>query len=217
MKKLLDEIGKQQCIPDQSLKLIVFPANAMSVTSENRKDVIQKIKCLATEFNVDLVIGVKVVDGSRSLSENYLVTKEQKTFCYKRLHKFSDEDSEIGDHFLVVDRDYGRLAILQDIDLLVPETTKVLGKMGVDLVAVVSDEDDKLMRTLCTARSSEYLHFLMSNKRGHCGCYAGGFKSVIPFQEDKRCVLIELDIEHVREKKGLSISMNPELILRKAG
>lgn len=198
------------------LNLVVFPANVSKISSEDVKELLSSLKSLAHEFNLDFVMGMTITDGDRSSPVSYMITKDQKFFCYKRLHKLPDETIETGDHFFVIDREYGRVAMLQDKDLFVPETTKVLGKMGVDIVAVSGDEEDHLISTFCKVRSSDYLHILMANQNGFCGIYAGGFRTYPSFQEHQNGIIMELDTHHVREKKELKIEIDPYLILRKA-
>lgn len=216
IKNTLHQLSKHYFFFGNGLRLVVFPANVLSDSSSEIEKIINHLKNLSREYGLDIVIGFKQLEEGRSSSTSYLLTSDQKCFSYKRLHKLLSETVEVGEHFTVVDRDYGRIAIVQDKDLWIPETSKVLGKMGVDFVAVSADEEDDFMRVLCKVRSLDYLHIVMANKSACSGIYAGGFKVFPNFKENEQAVMMELDTEHVRQKKELQIGFDYRSILKKA-
>ncbi len=216
IKGNLQKLSKQYFFFGNGLKLVVFPANVLRVSPTEIQEIDKQLRYLAGEYGVDFVIGFQEIEEDHSSSTSYLFTNEQKSFYYKKLHKLSSETTKIGEHFTVVNRNYGRVAIVQDKDLWVPETSKVLEKMGVDIVAVCADEADEWMRIFCKARSLDYLHIVMANRKGVNGIYAGGFKTFPYVKEAEGVVMMELDIEHVREKKELRIGFDHESILKQA-
>lgn len=214
IKDTLSNLSRRCFFFNNGLKLVVFPSNVLTGSSSEIETIVKHLGNFAVKYGVDFVIGFRKLDEDRSSSMTYLLTNDRKCFPYKRLHKLPSEKIEVGEHFTVVDRDYGRLAIIQGKDLWVPETSRVLGKMGVDLVAVSAEEEDDLMRLFCKVRSSDSLHILMSNQTGCKGIYGGSFKMFPQFKEDDETVLMELDIQLVREKKELKIGFDYQSILK---
>ena len=117
IKSSLQKLSKRYFFFANGLKLVVFPANMLTVSSIEIKEIDKSLRHLAGEYGVDFVIGFQEIDGDYSFSTSYLFTNEKKSFCYKKLHKLISETIEIGTHFTVVNRDYGRIAIVQDKDL----------------------------------------------------------------------------------------------------
>ncbi|HYF92597.1 MAG TPA: nitrilase-related carbon-nitrogen hydrolase [Symbiobacteriaceae bacterium] len=67
-------------------------------------------------------------------STAWLTGPEGPVGCYRQLH--AEPGSRAGDRFAVFDLPWGRLGLLVDGDLLVPEAARILAKRGADLVAV---------------------------------------------------------------------------------
>ena len=182
---------------NQVLRLIVYPANTFSVPDPAG---MARLQSISKESNVDLLVHF----GALLPPQSVLVTPSATTYTYLRTHRARDEqipDSKLSDHYWVVDRDYGRLALMQDKDLFAPETGIVLAKMGVDVVAVNADSASDMLGALWKSRTGDYLHFVVANKQGKEGIYLGGYQATPDFIEAEGQVLMQINTQHVRSKK----------------
>lgn len=213
LKEIKDTLVKLQAYRNNlSCKLVVFPADVLNLKPAEIDQFINSLRSLTKQTNVDIVLGLRALADNCPMS--FLITKEGKSYCYKRLHRLESENIQTGDHFFVIDRDYARLALLQDKDLLISETTRVLAKMGVDLVAVSANMDDANIKTFAKVRSLDYLHIAMSNLNGSNGIYLGGFLTYPSFKEDNFMTIMQVDTTHVRKKKELKTGCDLELLLK---
>jgi predicted amidohydrolase len=181
------------------LRLIVFPANSLTV-NETGFDT-EPLKGLASELKVDLVIGVKETSGGKHYASSFLFTKEGSVIKYQRVHRAAGERLDTGDSFVVVSRDYARIALLQGADIFAPESSRVLAKMGTDIIVISADDATPLMSGLCRLRTGDYLHVMLANRQGTEGVYAGGYLASPDRVEQEGISLMTLDTAHVRNKK----------------
>lgn len=185
-----------------ALKLIVFPANAFGMTPAKPSDV-EAMKALAGEIGIDLIIGVGETEAGRHYSTSLLFTSDGRVIKYRRTHRFEAERIDVGSDFIVIDRDYARVGLLQGQDLFAPESSRVLAKMGVDIIAVSADMDSSLLSSLCRTRTADRVHVVIANRKGTEGVYAGGYRASPDHVEREGAALMELDTNHVRNKKEL--------------
>lgn len=159
----------------KELRLIVFPANSLTI-NETGFDT-ELFKALAGELKLDLVIGVKETSAGKHYASSFLFTKEGLVTKYRRVHRAAGERLETGDSFVVVNRDYARIALLQGADIFAPESSRVLAKMGTDIIVISADDATPLMSGICRLRTGDYVHVMLANHQGTEGVYAGGYGS----------------------------------------
>jgi predicted amidohydrolase len=199
---------------ERSLKLIVFPANAFNVTPAASSD-IEAMKALAGELGIDLIVGVGETDAGRRYSTSLLFTKEGQVLKYRRVHRSGTETIAVGSDFVVVNRDYARIGLLQAQDIFAPESSRVLAKMGVDLVAVSADTENSLLSALCRTRTADRLHMVIANRRGVEAVYAGGYIASPDHVEREGTALMDVDTNHIRNKKELRRFDGWDLLLKR--
>src|SRR5579872_3626215 len=103
-----------------TIRLMVFPANYFGSSEPNG---LAKLQAFAKDNGTDLVLGM-----AGAVPRSVMVTSGGEVYEYSRTHRLRSEtipDSKLGPHYWVVDRDYGRVALLHDVDLMVPETSLV--------------------------------------------------------------------------------------------
>jgi predicted amidohydrolase len=197
------------------LKLVVFPANSLTV-NETGFDT-EPLKALASELKLDLVIGVKEISGGKHYASSLLFTKERSVIKYQRVHRAAGERLNTGDSFVVVNRDNARLALLQGADIFAPESSRVLAKMGTDIIVISADDATPLMSRLCRVRTGDYLHVMLANRQGTEGVYAGGYLASPDLVEQEGVSLMTLDTTHVRNKKELRRFDGWDMFLKSKG
>jgi predicted amidohydrolase len=186
----------------RTLKLMVFPANAFNVTPTNSSDV-EAMKALAGELGIDLIIGVGETEAGRHYSTSLLFTSDRRVIKYRRVHRSGTERIDVGSDFVVINRDYARIGLLQGQDLFAPESSRVLAKMGVDLIAVSADTENSLLSSLCRTRTADNVHVVIANRKGVEGVYAGGYIASPDRVESEGTALMDVDTNHIRNKKEL--------------
>lgn len=185
----------------QTLKLVVLPANSLAV-NETTFDA-EPFKALARELGLDLVVGVTETSGAKRYASSYLFTGDGQLIKYRRVHRLPGERLDLGDDFVLANRDYARIALLQGADIFAPESSRVLAKMGVDIIAVSADDASPLMADLSHIRTGDYVHIMLANRRGLEGIYAGGYVASPDRVEREGVSLMTLDTGHVRNKKEM--------------
>jgi predicted amidohydrolase len=182
---------------ERQLRLAVFPETYFNSL---HPDHIAVLKGFAMRHNVDVLISAPE-DG---VPISLLIASTGETYTYRRTHRRRNSTipaSALSDNYWVVDRDYGRVAITQGVDMLAPETSLVLAKLGVDVIAVSADDNASVLDSLWATRSADYVHLVVANKRGREGVYLGGYRAVPSQVTDEGTVLLEINTAHVRKKK----------------
>jgi predicted amidohydrolase len=197
-----------------TLRLIVFPANAFGVTPANPLN-IEAMKALAGELGIDLIVGVRETEPGRRYSTSLLFTRDGQVIKYRRVHRSERENIDVGTDFVVVNRDYARIGLLQAQDLFAPESSRVLAKMGVDLVAVSADTENILLNSVCRTRTADGVHLVVANRSGTEGVYAGGYIASPDHVEREGVALMDVDTNHIRNKKELRRFDGWDLLLRR--
>ncbi|WP_158890131.1 nitrilase-related carbon-nitrogen hydrolase [Amycolatopsis anabasis] len=180
----------------KKLRLIVFPANYLPGRDASG---LAALSAFATSEGTDLLIHFPATGADAPVST--LLTSDGKTYDYKRTHKKRGEPiTGLSNDYLVIDRDYGRLALMQDVDMLAPETAQVLARMGVDVVAMNADGTEPVRSGMWKSRTGDYLHIVTANKSGPEGIYLGGYRADPPFTETEGQVIRDVTTGDVREK-----------------
>jgi predicted amidohydrolase len=194
------------------LRLVVLPSGMFFETDE---PTVAELRRIADRGDVDLVVGFDS-DAKAKRPISLFVAGDDgssEVFRYHRTHRQRNEDAYVGDDFLVLDRQYGRVAVLQGPDLLAPETTVVMAKMGVDIVAVSANMTGDNLNALWRTRSGDYLHVVLANGNGSEGIYLGGYKRSPSEMTGEGEVLMLTNTADVRDKKEpRHIDLTPLLV-----
>ncbi|WP_224363196.1 nitrilase-related carbon-nitrogen hydrolase [Hyalangium versicolor] len=177
-----------------TLRLIVYPANYFQAPDPTG---LQALQAFSTQSNVDLLLHF----GAAAPPESRLLTPSGQSYTYLRTHRARDEQIPLANNYWIIDRDYARVALLQDKDMFAPETSTVMAKLGVDVVAINADTDSSVLSPLWQSRTGDYLHIVVANLHGKEGIYLGGYQSNPSFMEADGRVLMQLNTQHVRSKK----------------
>lgn len=178
------------------LKLAVFPQGYFPNADAGNLGPLQDFS--RTE-GVDLVLGIAGVPP-----KSLLITSDDGTYTYVRTHRGRREPippERLSNEFFVIDRPYARVALLQDRDLFAPETSVVMAKMGIDVIAVGADSADSVLSALWQSRTGDYLHIVVANKRSVEGVYLGGYIAFPSFVEKEGLALLQMNTADVRNKK----------------
>jgi predicted amidohydrolase len=159
----------------------------------------------AAAHGIDLVVPFRRESGSQPTPVSVLFAvkagQAPTLYRYYRTHRSRNDPAAVMDRFFVIDRDYGRLALLHGEDLVAPETTVVMAKMGVDVVAVSANTADPVMPALWRSRTGDTMHIVVANGQGPEAVYVGGFIANPLQQEAEGLALLALNTAHVRNKK----------------
>ncbi len=208
MENLVDliESNLNLILEKNPVELAVFPSNTLKVSTRAFQTLRPKLKALSAKMHVDFSLGLDLqVEGGKS-SIIALFTYEGESYLYTSIHGLkSDEPCTLGTDFLIIDRPYGRLALATGRDILLSETTKILAKMSVDVVAVSADLDDAILKVFSRSRIADYLHLVVSNRLGTQGIYAAGYKMFPYIFEDANFVTQQLHTSDVRVKHELKL------------
>jgi predicted amidohydrolase len=180
-----------------SLRLIVFPSNYFPGSNA---DGIAKLKSFAKENGADIVVEFPDTVPPQSL----MIASNGETYTYSRTHRLRQEnipEEKLAPHYWIVDRDYARVALLQDVDLMVPETSLMMEKLGVDVVALNSDTTLPIAGALWSSRTADYYNIVVANRRGVEGVYLGGYPPGPQSTEAEGLALMQIDTNYVRSKK----------------
>jgi hypothetical protein len=109
-----------------------------------------------------------------------------------------------------------RIAGLHGPDLAAPETSVVMAKMGVDVLAVSAVSAEDMMTPLWRSRTGDCLHIVLADRQGSAAIYLGGYQDDPSQQEAEGLALMLLNSAHVRSKKEpRNLDLVP--LLRKCG
>jgi len=175
---------------------LVLPADYFSTVDPTGVAALQK---LSTENSLDILINVSGSSPPLSM----LLTPEAQTYTYKRTHRragSSISPDTLSSDYWVVDRPYARLSLMQDVDMIPPETSMVLAKMGVDVIAVNADSANPVLSAMWQSRTGSNAHIIVANKSAGEGIYRGGYKVQPPYKEAEGLVILMLDTANVRNK-----------------
>jgi hypothetical protein len=143
--------------------------------------------------------------SGNSVPVSVLLASNGQTYTYTRTHKRRNSllpASALSNDYWVVDRDYARVAMMQGVDMLLSETTLVLAKMGVDVIAVNANDSSPILNSLWATRTGNYVHIVVANKAGDEGVFLGGYKSNPSQMTGTGTIMPDANTADVRPKKG---------------
>lgn len=184
----------------KTLSLLVLPLGSFQTDDTG---LVTGISELAKRSGIDLVVPFDSA-SPRGQPTSVLFAVDNGAVSqhrYERTHALRNEKIVLGDDFTIIDRPYGRLAMLQGIDLLAPETTMVMEKLGVDIVAVSADLSESWADTLWKTRAADYLDLVVANSRGDEGVFLGGYPPEPSETIGEGLILFDTAIAQVRKKK----------------
>lgn len=181
---------------NKTLRLVVFPGDYFP--SDNAPG-LAALQNFAKNKETDLLLGY--AKAGTQPPRSVLITPGGTSYTYQRSHQWRGEGlSNLSDEYLIVDRDYARVALLQDADMVAPETSHVMARMGVDVVAINANSDAPILSALWQSRTGDYLHIVVANHTADEGIYHGGYKTDPSFVEDEGLVLADLNTADIRAK-----------------
>jgi predicted amidohydrolase len=185
-----------------TLRLVVLSAGLFQTTDEAS---IQALSKIADTRNIDLVVPFQREDVSGTTPVSLLIAAKKGEapgiYRYYRTHRLRNEPIKVTNRFFIIDRDYGRVAVLHGEDLIAPETSVVMAKMGVDVLAVSANSAETIMRSLWRSRTGDYVHVVVANGQGPEAIYLGGYQANPAQEEAEGLALMLLNTAHVRNKK----------------
>jgi predicted amidohydrolase len=185
-----------------ALRLVVLPADLFDVVEDK---IVQELSRIVDTRAIDIVVPFRRKNSSEATPVSLLLvsktTQTHAIYRYYRTHRMRNENVGVSNQFLIVDRDYGRIAVLHGQDLVAPETSVVAAKMGVDVLAVSANSADGLMSAIWRSRTGDYVHIVLANGQGPEAIYLGGYQDNPSQQEADGLALMLLDTAHVRNKK----------------
>lgn len=181
-----------------NLRLAVFPEGYFETISSSEAQIVHSF---AQSRNVDILVS-EATSGRVPVSTLFASNGEK--YQYTRTHRARNSSipqTSLAGEFWVVDRDYGRVALMQGTDMLPPETTMVLAKMGVDIIAVSANDSSDFLNALWATRTANYVHIVVANKAGDEGVFLGGYQSNPSSIVGSGSAIAAANTEHVRNKK----------------
>ncbi len=182
----------------ENLRLAVLPGDYFA---SEEPEGFAALKSYSEAQNVDIEIGYEKT--KTEAPKSVLIGSNGKTYTYVRTHRAKGEGiakSELSDEYWVVDRDYGRVALMQGTDMIPPETGLVMAQMGVDVIAVNADSANPILPSLWADRSANYTHLVVSNKQANEGIYIAGYQEFPSVIEAPEEVIHNLNTGQVRPK-----------------
>lgn len=159
------------------------------------------IQFFAKANAVDVLVNVSGGPAPVSI----LAASNGTTYTYTRTHRRRNSPispANLSNDYWVVDRDYARVALMQGVDMLLPETTLVLAKMGVDVIAVSANDSNAILNDLWATRTGNYVHIVVANMAGDEGVFLGGYKSDPSQKVGQGTIMLPMNTADVRPKKG---------------
>lgn len=126
----------------------------------------------AQEKDLFIVLGMAEKDGGKFFNSSVLIGPDGVLGKYRAVH-LSDRDrcwaspSESG--FATFDLPFARIGMLIGYDLMFPEASDSLAKLGADMLCVPALWDGARTRFIWEARQSEQMHLAVANQWGDCG------------------------------------------------
>eukprot|EP00727_Mastigamoeba_balamuthi_P009187 m51a1_g4891 hypothetical protein (558) ;mRNA; r:114973-117012 len=180
-----------------SLRLLVLPAGVYARTCAEAEN--QRVLGLIGDLAVELGVDISVTIGDTTVLRTYNGT----SFAYTRTHRRPTEDAgsvALGSRLVVVNRPYARVALLHDVDFMVPEVLQVLSRMAVDVVAVAANDTSRLLELTGSRAHSAMMHVVVANSRGMQGVYHGDWVAYPSQLEDENAVVTTFSSSAVRNK-----------------
>jgi len=122
----------------------------------------------AQEKDIFIVIGMAERKAGKFYNSSILISPKGIKGVYRKVHLSSHDKgwAEAGDIFPTFDLPFGRIGMLLGCELLFPESTECLAKMGTDLLCVPSIWKDPKSQFIWEARVAEQMHLAIANQWG---------------------------------------------------
>ncbi|MBX5166775.1 MULTISPECIES: nitrilase-related carbon-nitrogen hydrolase [unclassified Rhizobium] len=210
--KALDKASAKARSENIPLGLFVLP---YGVFLKDDPVTLNELSLIVQNSGVDVVVSFREGGPEAQPTSILFATDSGKVtpYRYVRTHRLPNEHLKPGEHFLIVDRPYGRLSLLQGPDLLAPETSMVMEKLGVDVIAVAADMADPSADTLWRTRAADYLNIVVANASGDEGVFLGGYPAPPSESIAEGMAFLRADSGQVRTKKEpRHIDVSPLLV-----
>jgi len=174
----------------------------------------------AQEKDLFIVLGMAEKDGGRFFNSSVLIGPEGVLGRYRAVH-LSDRDrcwaSPGEGGFATFDLPFARIGMLLGYDLMFPEASDSLAKLGADMLCVPALWGDARSRFIWEARQSEQMHLAVANQWGDCGgLHSAGESLLCSYSRYQERVvrrsspatgdavnIVQMDTKDTREKRFL--------------
>ncbi|MEL7564907.1 MAG: carbon-nitrogen hydrolase family protein [Dehalobacterium sp.] len=216
-KKVLDLIKMSRAQADangQKIDLLIFPElswsgfvsahdkgeqSALDLSGEGIEKDIELLVQEAAAGEQYIVMGIVEKSGAKLFNSCLLVGPKGIEGVYRKVHlsPYDKNWAEPGTEFPAFDLPFARIGMLTGNDLLFPESTESLAKMGTDLVCVSSFWDHEQNKFIWEARLGEQMHLCVANQWGQVGDFpVAGQSTIFSFHPDpEECRKIESPAE----------------------
>lgn len=126
----------------------------------------------AQEKDLFIVLGMAEKDEDGFYNSSVLIGPEGVVGRYRAVHLSARDSSwaSPGDGgFATFDLPFARIGMLLGYDLMFPEASDSLAKLGADMLCVPALWDDERTMFIWQARQSEQMHLAVANQWGDCG------------------------------------------------
>lgn len=126
----------------------------------------------AQEKDIFIVLGMAERVEGRFYNSSVLIGPEGVVSKYRAVHLSHRDRSWASpgeDGFATFDLPFARIGMLLGYDLMFPEASDSLAKLGADILCVPALWDNAKTRFIWQARQSEQMHLAVANQWGECG------------------------------------------------
>lgn len=141
----------------------------------------------AREKHIYIIIGMAERNEGEFYNSSVLIGPDGIEGVYQKVHLTSSDKrwAEGGSGFPVFDLPFGRIGILMGYDLMFPESSECLAKLGTDLVCVPCIWREPDRRFIWQARVAEQMHLAIANQWGENEVfYPLGKSSILSYSMD---------------------------------
>lgn len=183
----------------------------------------------AQEKDLFMVLGMAERDEGRFFNSSVLIGPEGVLDKYRAVHLSARDwrwatPGEGG--FATFDLPFGRIGMLIGYDLMFPEASDSLAKLGADMLCVPALWGDARSRFIWGARQSEQMHLAVANQWGECGgLHSAGESLLYSYSRYQERIIsrfspatgdavniVRLDTKDAREKRFLE-NIDYEMLL----
>ncbi|MCI8442106.1 MAG: hypothetical protein HFG27_06215 [Provencibacterium sp.] len=213
--------------PKQPTNFVIFSETRPAIPEEEGAEYLKRCAQYARHSRVYLLPGLFVLHGQLC---SCLLSPEGKLLAVQRaayLNLLQHPDLKTGEKIDVFDTEFGKLALLTDVDLFHPEAVRCAAMQGAQLLLSVQyfdpyDLTAARLRSGCWAMAQEHqLPILMTSNQGCCICApcpatAGGDGFILPLTSELPALATVYPHKSakVRQQSGLLPLLNPDFCQR---